>query len=145
MSLDDAAKKMSKSSANPASYIALLDPPDLIRKKISRAVTDSGRDIKFDPEKKPEVSNLMEIYVQCSEMSMQEIEAKYASRGYGDFKKDLAEQIVGTLEPIQRRYNEIRKSGEIREIVRKGAKEAAEIAQPILQEAKRKMGFYPQS
>jgi tryptophanyl-tRNA synthetase len=141
MGLDDASKKMSKSSAVPASYIALLDPPDVIRKKISRAVTDSGMEVKYDAVNKPEVSNLMGIYTHCSGLSIAEIETKYEGQGYGTFKKDLAEHVVATLEPIQQKYREIRASGEITAILRQGAEEAREIANPILREAKKKMGF----
>ena len=141
MSLDDASKKMSKSNPNPASFIALLDPPDVIRKKMSRAVTDSGKEIKFDVVNKPEISNLITIYTHCSSLSIAEIEAKYEGQGYGTFKKDLAEQIVATLEPIQMKYHIIRASGEITNILRQGAEEAREIANPILREAKNKMGF----
>lgn len=141
MSLDDASKKMSKSNPNPGSYIALLDPPDTIRKKISRAVTDSGREIRFDPAEKPEVSNLMSIYSQCSGMTLKEIEAAYDGQGYGPFKKELAEQVIALLEPIQQRYNDIRNSGAIYDILHKGAREASEIADATLLEAKQKMGF----
>lgn len=141
MSLDDASKKMSKSNPNPGSYIALLDEPDVIRKKISRAVTDSGREIKFDPANKPEVSNLMSIYSHCANVSIAEIEAKYEGQGYGPFKKDLAEAVVGTLEPLQQRYKDIRGSGELKAILRQGAEQAAEIANRTVREAKEKMGF----
>jgi tryptophanyl-tRNA synthetase len=141
MSLDDASKKMSKSNPNPGSYIALLDEPDVIRKKISRAVTDSGREIKFDPANKPEVSNLMSIYSHCANLSIAEIEAKYEGQGYGPFKKDLAEAVVGTLEPLQQTYKDIRSSGELKAILRQGAEQAAEIANRTVREAKEKMGF----
>ncbi|TMV46482.1 tryptophan--tRNA ligase [Paenibacillus mesophilus] len=141
MSLDDASKKMSKSNPNPGSYIALLDEPDVIRKKISRAVTDSGREVKFDPANKPEVSNLMSIYSHCANVSIAEIEAKYEGQGYGPFKKDLAEAVVGTLEPLQQRYKDIRASDELRSILRQGAEQAAEIANRTVREAKEKMGF----
>jgi tryptophanyl-tRNA synthetase len=141
MALDDASKKMSKSSPVPASYIALLDPPDVIRKKMSRAVTDSGKEIKYDETNKPEISNLITIYTHCSNLSITEIEAKYEGQGYGAFKKDLTEHVVATLEPIQQKYHEIRASGEITAILRQGAAEAMEIANPILREAKLKMGF----
>ncbi|MEX2460212.1 MAG: tryptophan--tRNA ligase [Paenibacillaceae bacterium] len=141
MSLDDASKKMSKSNPNPGSYIALLDPPDVIRKKMSRAVTDSGKEVRFDLVGKPEISNLISIYTHCSNLSIAEIEAKYEGQGYGAFKKDLAEQVVATLEPIQQKYHAIRASGEITAILRQGAEEAKEIANPILREAKQKMGF----
>jgi tryptophanyl-tRNA synthetase len=141
MSLDDASKKMSKSNPNPASYIALLDPPDVIRKKMSRAVTDSGKEVKYDATNKPEISNLITIYTHCSDLSIADIEAKYEGQGYGTFKKDLADQVVATLEPIQNKYHEIRESGEIKAILRQGAEEAAKIANPILREVKQKMGF----
>ncbi|QGQ94815.1 tryptophan--tRNA ligase [Paenibacillus psychroresistens] len=141
MSLDDVTKKMSKSSSVEASYIALLDPPNVIRKKLSRAVTDSGKEVKFDVANKPEISNLISIYTHCSSLSIAEIEAKYEGQGYGTFKKDLAEQVVATLEPIQQKYHDIRASGEITAILRQGAEEAREIAGPVLREAKKKMGF----
>ncbi len=141
MSLDDASNKMSKSNPNPGSYIAMLDSPDEIRKKISRATTDSGRDIRYDPAEKPEVSNLISIYAQCANMSVRQIEERYAGLGYGQFKKDLAEQVVAVLEPIQEKYKEIRASGQIIEFLRSGAERAAEVANQTLDQVKQKMGF----
>lgn len=143
MSLDDGTKKMSKSNPNPGSYIALLDTPDEVRKKISRAKTDLGREIAFDPAGKPEISNLMAIYAQCSGQTPLQIQAAYEGQGYGAFKKDLAEAVVTTLAPIQARYNEIRSSGEIRDIVRDGARRANEIAEATLDKVKAAMGFLP--
>lgn len=81
---------MSKSDPNAGSRIGLLDPPDVIRKKISRATTDSGREVVFDPANKPEISNLMSIYAECSGMSLQQIADKYEGQMYGGFKKSLA-------------------------------------------------------
>lgn len=141
MSLDDASKKMSKSNPNPGSYIALMDTPDEIRKKISRATTDSGREVKFDPASKPEVSNLITIYSQCSGLSIAEVEQRYEGQMYGPFKKDLAEVVVGVLEPLQQRYREIRESGELRSILRQGAERASEMAEKTLQDVQRMMGF----
>lgn len=141
MSLDDASKKMSKSNPNPGSYIAMLDEPDVIRKKISRAVTDSGREVKYDPQGKPEVSNLMGIYSHFAEVSIAEIEAKYDGQGYGPFKKDLAEVMVNVLEPIQQRYRDIRKSAQVYDVLRKGAIEAAAVADETLRDVKKRMGF----
>ncbi|GFR39320.1 tryptophan--tRNA ligase [Insulibacter thermoxylanivorax] len=141
MSLDDASKKMSKSNPNPNSYIAMLDEPDVIRKKIRRAQTDSGREVKYDPENKPEISNLISIYTHCSGMSIPEIEAHYEGKGYGDFKKDLAEHVVNTLAPIQERYREIRSSGELEDVLRRGAERASEAAEEMLRTVKEKMGF----
>ncbi|WP_068783407.1 tryptophan--tRNA ligase [Paenibacillus phocaensis] len=141
MSLDDASKKMSKSNPNPGSYIALLDTPDEIRKKISRATTDSGREVKFDPAGKPEVSNLITIYSQCSGLTIAEVEKRYEGQMYGPFKKDLAEVVVSVLEPLQQRYRDIRESGELRSILRQGAERASEMAEKTLQDVQRLMGF----
>jgi len=141
MSLDDASKKMSKSNPNPGSYIALLDPPDVIRKKMSRATTDSGREVKYDPAQKPEISNLMGIYAHCAGMTVEQIEAEYEGQGYGAFKKNLAEHVVALLEPLQARYREIRSSGELSSILRQGAEEAAVIANQTLRDVKERMGF----
>jgi len=141
MSLDDASKKMSKSNPNPGSFIALLDPPDVVRKKISRATTDSGREVKFDPANKPEVSNLLSIYSHCAGLSIEQIEAKYEGQGYGAFKKDLAEVVVSVLEPLQQRYREIRESGEIHNILRQGAERAAAVADQTVHDVKERMGF----
>jgi len=141
MSLDDASKKMSKSNPNPGSYIALLDTPDEIRKKISRATTDSGREVKFDPATKPEISNLITIYSQCSGLTIAEVEKRYEGQMYGPFKKDLAEAVVSVLEPLQQRYRDIRESGELRNILRQGAERASEMAEKTLQDVQRLMGF----
>ncbi len=141
MSLDDATKKMSKSNPNPGSYIALLDPVDVIVKKIKRATTDSGMQVKYDTVNKPEISNLMSIYSHCANMSLEAIEAKYEGQGYGPFKKDLAEHVVSVIEPLQAKYNEIRSSGEIHDILAKGASEAAEIANVTVNDVKERMGF----
>jgi tryptophanyl-tRNA synthetase len=141
MSLDDASKKMSKSNPNAGSYILMLDEPDVIRKKISRAVTDSGREVKYDPQNKPEISNLISIYTQCSDLSVADIEAKYEGLGYGPFKKDLAEVVVALLEPIQVRYRDIRSSGQLHDVLRKGASRASAVADQTLREVKDKMGF----
>lgn len=141
MSLDDASKKMSKSNPNPGSFIALLDPPDVIRKKISRATTDSGKEVRFNPVEKPEVSNLMSIYALCADMTLQQVEQKFEGQMYGAFKKDLAEQVVAKLEPLQTRYHEIRQSGEIHAILKQGAERVAEVADKTVRDVKERMGF----
>ncbi len=141
MSLDDASKKMSKSNPNPGSYIALLDSPDVIRKKMSRAKTDLGREVVYDPAEKPEISNLMSIFSQCTGKTMKEIESAYEGQGYGTFKKDAAEAVVALLEPIQARYAEIRASGELARILKDGAERASEIADATLRRVKKAMGF----
>lgn len=141
MSLDDASKKMSKSNPNPGSFIALLDDPAIISKKISRAKTDSKAVVKFDPINKPEISNLMTIYSHISGISIAEIEAKYEGRMYSLFKKGLAEHIVAFIEPLQARYYEIRRTGEHYDALHRGAKQAHETAKQTLTEVKRRMGF----
>jgi tryptophanyl-tRNA synthetase len=97
--------------------------------------------VKYDPASKPEVSNLMSIYSHCADLTIADIEARYEGQGYGPFKKDLAEAVVGALEPLQQRYNDIRSSGELRQILRQGAEQAAEIANRTVREVKEKMGF----
>ncbi|GAV14538.1 tryptophan--tRNA ligase [Paenibacillus sp. NAIST15-1] len=141
MSLDDASKKMSKSNPNPGSFIALLDDPAVIRKKISRAKTDSEALVKYDPANKPEISNLMSIYAHAAGMSIADIEAKYEGQMYGPFKKDLAEHVAALIEPLQARYHEVRRTGEHHEALRRGAERAREAAEQTLTEVKRRMGF----
>jgi tryptophanyl-tRNA synthetase len=143
MSLDDASKKMSKSNPNPNSYISLLDEPDVIRRKISRAVTDSGREVRYDPGTKPEVSNLISIYAHCAGMTVEEVERRYEGQGYGQFKKDLAEHVVAVLEPLQARYREIRGSGELSRVLKEGAERASEVANRTVALVKERMGFLP--
>jgi tryptophanyl-tRNA synthetase len=141
MSLLDASKKMSKSDPNPGAYISLLDEPDVIRKKISRATTDSGREVRFDRETKPEVSNLLEIYSVFSGLSIKELEAKYEGQMYGAFKKDVGEAIVEMLAPMQARYRDIRASGELHAILKRGAEKASDVAEATLKRAMERMGF----
>ncbi|MBD8499144.1 tryptophan--tRNA ligase [Paenibacillus arenosi] len=141
MSLDDASKKMSKSNPNAGSYIALLDDPAVVRKKISRAKTDSEALVKFDPVNKPEISNLLGIYSHIAGLSVAEIEAKYEGQMYGPFKKDLAELVANFLEPLQARYREVRQSGELYDVLKQGAERAQEVAQLKLDDVKKRMGF----
>ena len=100
LSLNDPSKKMSK-SLGADSYVAIFDRPEIIRKKIMSAVTDSGREIKFDMKEKPAISNLMTIYKLVSGKDFAQIENQFKNKGYGDFKKDLAEKIIEFLKPIQ--------------------------------------------
>ncbi|MFH0854649.1 MAG: tryptophan--tRNA ligase [bacterium] len=107
MDLQDPKNKMSKSAESDLGIIFMLDGADAIRNKIKRAVTDSGSEIKFDLKNKPAISNLLTIFSLSSGKEIKEIEEKYAGRGYGEFKKDLAESVVECLKPIQEKYNEI--------------------------------------
>ena len=141
MSLLDGTKKMSKSDPNPGAFIGLLDEPDVIRKKFSRATTDSGREIVFDRANKPEVSNLLEIYSAFTGKSIKDIEKQYEGQGYGAFKKELAEAVVEVLAPIQERYRDIRASGELHAMLKRGAEKAADVADATLRRAMDRMGF----
>ncbi|MDP3784763.1 MAG: tryptophan--tRNA ligase [bacterium] len=142
MGLDDPSKKMSKSEARPANYIGLLDSPDEIRRKIKIAVTDSGREIKYHPEAKPAISNLLAIYSLMTEKSIAELEKKYAGKSYSEFKADLAEVLVEKLSPIQKKYRALLKNPKtLKTILAKGAKKASAIAGKTLKEVKEKIGL----
>ncbi len=141
MSLEDPEKKMSKSDESQGAYISMLDDPNIIRKKIARAVTDSGREVHYDVEHKPAVSNLMTIYALCSNLSISDVEAKFSGQGYGPFKKELADVLVAVLEPIQIRYKKLIETNEIDDILREGGKRAKEKCSATLAEVKQKFGF----
>ncbi|MBI5045914.1 MAG: tryptophan--tRNA ligase [Candidatus Niyogibacteria bacterium] len=142
MGLDDPTKKMSKSAENPANYIALLDAPDVIRKKIKSAVTDSGTEIKYDLENKPAISNLLTIYGGFAKKPINEIEKIYQGKGYAEFKKDLAEIIVTELAPLQVKYKGLEKNPrKVKKILKDGAKAAKKIASQTLKAAKNAMGL----
>jgi tryptophanyl-tRNA synthetase len=105
--LQDPTAKMSKSSSSPQGIIDVLDDPAVIRKKIARAVTDTGSEVRADPDAKPGVTNLLRIYSALSGEPVATLEAKYQGTGYGGFKKDLAEVVVGTFAPIREKTQQI--------------------------------------
>jgi len=105
MGLDDPKTKMSKSATSANNFIALTDEPDVIRKKISRAVTDSGTTIAYDETTRPAVSNLMTIYHHATGKTMKEIEKEFGGNGYATFKTALAEAVISMLAPIQKRIH----------------------------------------
>lgn len=128
MALDDPTKKMSKSDRSPGSYIALTDNPAEITRKIKRAVTDSGSDVTADLEK-PAINNLLTIYSLFAQTSISDLEARYAGKGYGAFKRDLAEAIVDALAPLQARFSELQSDPSIAiATLQDGAGRAREIA-----------------
>ena len=141
MALDDPTKKMSKSAENVQSRISLLDEPSKIKKSIMKATTDSEGVVKFDIENKPGISNLLSIYSALSGKSIEELEAMYEGKGYGDFKKDLVEVTVEALAPIKARYEEIRHSEELIEILKDGAARADAIAKKTMQRVKDNFGL----
>jgi tryptophanyl-tRNA synthetase len=141
MALDDPTKKMSKSSPTPAAYIALLDEPDVIRRKIRRAKTDSGTEIVASPDK-PAITNLLGIYAAATGRPVSEIEVEYEGKGYGDFKKDLAEIVVEGLSPVREKaYALLDNPRELDELLEAGAERAREVARPTLHSAWAKMGL----
>lgn len=129
MSLTDPLKKMSKSDPDPDSRIELRDPPDEIRRKIRRAVTDSEAEVRFDEERKPAISNLLTIYSLFADIPIPELERRYAGKGYSEFKRDLAEVIIAGLQPIQQRLDELAANpGIVIRTLKEGAARARELA-----------------
>ncbi len=139
MSLQDPAKKMSKSDENLNGSIFLLDDADTITKKIKRAVTDSGTDISFD-ETRPAIKNLLTIYQLLSGKSADECVEHFAGSGYGDFKGQLAETVVEFLRPFQERIEEY-DDASLDAILKRGAEKARSIASETLQDVYKKTGI----
>ncbi len=134
--------KMSKSAADPKGLINLMDTPEQITKKIKSAVTDTDASIKFDPEAKPGVSNLLGIHSALSGVSIAELEEKFASSGYGDLKKDVAEVVVAALEPIRARTNELLEDeAELDRLLAIGAAQANETAEKTLKLVYQNLGL----
>jgi tryptophanyl-tRNA synthetase len=141
MDLQQPDVKMSKSSASPAGRIHLLDPAEVITRKVRSAVTDSGRDIVARPEK-PAISNLLELYSIVSGKAVGELEQAYAGRGYGDLKADLAEALVAYLAPIQERYQQLRTDeATLTAVLAAGADKARALARDTVALARQRMGF----
>lgn len=142
MGLDDPTKKMSKSASSALNYIALHDAPEVIRDKFKRAVTDSGREIKFDPENKPAISNLLTIYSLVSGKTVKELEKNYVGKGYVEFKSDIAEAVVEFLAPIQNRLHELKKDrAYVLSVLEAGREAANEVATQTLKKAKEAIGL----
>lgn len=139
MGLDDPSKKMSKSAESAYNYISLTDDADTIRKKISKAVTDSGTEIKFNPER-PAIYNLLTIYLLLSDLPEADIEKKFEGRGYGDFKKDLAEVIINFLAPFQERVEKI-SDEEVLKVLEDGRKKASKLSKRMMKRVKERVGL----
>ena len=141
MSLQNPKKKMSKTD-DPRGCINLFDTPEEIRKKITSAVTDTGKTIVYDPQKKPGISNLLTIYSLFSGKTTKELEKKFKGRGYAKLKKSLAELLINSLEPLQRKRKELlSREVYVKEILEKGRKRAQILAQSTMAEVKKKMGL----
>jgi tryptophanyl-tRNA synthetase len=141
MSLTQPTKKMSKTDTSE-SYIGLFDEPEVIKEKIMKAVTDTGKVIKYDQKKKPGISNLLTIYSLLSGKTIKELEKKFKGKGYAEFKKSLVEIIVNSLEPFRRKRKELlSREVYVKEILNQGRKRAQVIAQSTLQDVRKKMGL----
>jgi len=143
MDLQEPARKMSTTGGTAQGTVRLLDEPDVIRKKFRSAVTDSGRDVRRG-EDKPGVTNLIDILSSLTGEPAIAIEERYGDSGYGQFKADVGEAVVETIEPVQRRYRELRDDpGELLRLLSVGADKARAASTPTLEQMYRVMGFVP--
>ncbi|MFA6407511.1 MAG: tryptophan--tRNA ligase [Candidatus Paceibacterota bacterium] len=138
MSLDDPEKKMSKS--RPAGCVFIDDAPEVIRKKIMSAVTDSMSEVGYDEEKRPAMANLLLLYSAMSTTSIPEIVKSYEGKGYADFKRGLADIVIEALAPFQKRKKEL-KINEVKKILEEGNKKANVIAEKKIEEIQKKVGL----
>jgi tryptophanyl-tRNA synthetase len=142
MDLQEPRNKMSKSADSPQGTVLVLDPPDVVRRKFKRAVTDSGTDVVYDPETKPGVSNLLGILAACTGVSPEAAAAEYQQ--YGPLKEAAAEAVVETLVPIQERYRALEADpAEVARLLAVGAGKARSVAAKTLERAQRNIGLLP--
>ena len=140
-SLQDPAKKMSKSDENPNASIYLMDDPDTVMRKFKRAVTDSEACVRYR-EEQPGIMNLMNIYSVCTGRSNEEIEREFDGRGYGEFKTAVGEAVVDVLKPLQERFEDLSKNKDyIDGIIKNNAEKAGYYAQKTLRKVQKKVGF----
>jgi tryptophanyl-tRNA synthetase len=141
MALDDPTSKMSKSAARPGSSISLDDPPDVIARKVRAAVTDSGREVRAGPDK-PALSNLLTIMSLIEDTPVAELEARFADAGYGRFKEDLTEALVGHLTPLRERYEELSADpAEVKRLLEVGADRARAVASATVDDVRARVGL----
>ncbi|MEU5053756.1 tryptophan--tRNA ligase [Streptomyces sp. NPDC021096] len=146
MDLQDPTSKMGKSHAETSGIVYLLDEADVVRKKIMRAVTDSGSEIVYDREAQPGVANLLEILAACTGRKPLEVAAEYDTRGssYGALKKDTADAVVELLRPVRERHAQLcADPGYVDGVLRKGAERARDLARPTVDTAYRAIGLMP--
>ena len=142
MSLQDPAKKMSKSDENPNASIYLMDDPDTIMRKFKRAVTDSLGCVKYNEETQPGICNLMDIYSACTGKSRDEIEKEFDGKGYGDFKSAVGESVVAVLSPLQAEMARLEKDkAYIDSVIKNNAEKAQYFADKTLRKVQKKVGF----
>jgi len=146
MSLQDPDKKMSKSDENEKNFVSIIDEPKKIEKKIKSATTDSGTEIKFDPENKAGLSNLMTIYSVLGDKTISEIEKMYEGKMYGHLKVDLAELVVETLKPVRENYLKlIQDKAYLDQLLSLGASRAQERARKTLSKVYEAVGLVPRN
>ena len=144
--LQDPRAKMSKSAESMAGLIELLDTPEANTKKIKSAVTDTGREVKFDATEKPGISNLLTIYSVLSSRSIADIESDFAGKGYGDFKSAVAEVVVEYLRPVRARTMELLDDPKhLSQILEIGAAKAREVASKTVADVYERIGFIPRA
>lgn len=142
MSLQEPEKKMSKSDENEKNFVAIIDDAKKIEKKIKSAATDSGTEIKFDPENKPGLSNLMTIYSVLSGKTTEQLEQDYAGKMYGHLKVDLAELVVETLRPVRAKYDDLMKNKDhLDQLMKSGADRARVRARTTLDNVYKTIGI----
>jgi tryptophanyl-tRNA synthetase len=142
--MQEPTAKMSKSAADPKGLVNLLDDDSTITKKIKSAVTDTDGEIRFDRDKKPGVSNLLGIYSAITSETTDALEKKFAGKGYGDLKSDLAEVVVSTLAPIRAKAQELlADKAELDRLLARGASRANELAEKTLATVHERVGFIP--
>jgi tryptophanyl-tRNA synthetase len=142
MDLQDPTNKMSKSIDSPQGTVLMLDPPDVITKKIKSAVTDSGTDIRYDPAAKPGISNLLEIYAAATASDVTKAAAEFDGQGYGTFKASVADAVVELLSPVHERYQELAADpSEVARQLETGAEKARAIAEPVLERTRQAVGL----
>jgi tryptophanyl-tRNA synthetase len=141
MDLQEPDRKMSTTGGTPQGTVGLLDPPDTVRRKVRSAVTDSGNEVRRGDDK-PGITNLIDMMAVATGSTPEEIEARYDGTGYGKFKEDVAEAVVGLLDPIRLRYGELRANQAVlRAILAEGAAKAELIAAETLEVAYERVGF----
>ncbi|HEX6491553.1 MAG TPA: tryptophan--tRNA ligase [Gaiellaceae bacterium] len=142
MDLQEPERKMSTTDSQPGGKVLLTDPPETIRKKLKSAVTDSGSDVRYDPARKPGISNLLEIMSVATGEAIPTLEGRYDSGGYGRFKAEVAEAVVELFQPIRTCYDALRADpGELERLLAQGAAKARSAAAPTLELMYERMGF----
>jgi tryptophanyl-tRNA synthetase len=144
MDLQEPDRKMSTTDGTPQGTVLLVDPPETVRKKFKTAVTDSGTDVRYAPEEKPGISNLLEIMSVATGEPIPELEARFDSGGYGRFKEEVGEAVVTLLDPIRTRYEELRADpAQLERLLAQGAEKARAASAPTLEQMYDRMGFVP--